>query len=162
MQAWIARTGTAVFALLFAVTFLVERAGPDRALVASTSGIDLPALRELPPRSIDPAEPEPIAASLGSAVAAEDAAVVASWYGPGFYGNRTACGNIFTPEILGVAHVTLPCGTTLVLTHGDRTVTVAVIDRGPYVAGRALDLSSATKLALGCTDLCTVRMRIAD
>ena len=39
-------------------------------------------------------------------------------------------------------------------------MTVTVIDRGPYIAGRAIDLSNATKLALGCTDLCTLRMQI--
>ena len=85
--------------------------------------------------------------------------VLASWYGPGFYGNRTACGQTYTPEILGVAHRTLPCGTLVVLSYGTRSVTVAVIDRGPYVAGRTLDLSSATRQALGCPDLCTLSMR---
>ncbi len=89
-----------------------------------------------------------------------DAIVLASWYGPGFYGNRTACGQLYTPELPGVAHRTLPCGTTLMLTFGSRTVIVTVIDRGPYIAGRTIDLSNATKLALGCTDLCTVRMQI--
>src|SRR5260370_1057754 len=88
-----------------------------------------------------------------------DAIVLASWYGPGFYGNRTACGQTYTPEILGVANLTLPCGTLLTLTYGSRSIVVAVIDRGPYVAGRMLDLSNATKLALGCTDLCTLRMQ---
>ncbi len=89
-----------------------------------------------------------------------DAIVLASWYGPGFYGNRTACGQTYTPEILGVANLTLPCGTLITLTYGARSITVAVIDRGPYVAGRMLDLSNATKLALGCTDLCTLRMQL--
>jgi hypothetical protein len=66
----------------------------------------------------------------------------------------------YTPEILGVAHLTLPCGTRLTLTYGSRSVTVTVIDRGPYIAGRAIDLSNATRLALACTDLCTLRMQI--
>ena len=86
--------------------------------------------------------------------------VVASWYGPGFYGNRTACGQVYTPEIIGVAHRTLRCGTMLVLEYRGRTMTVPVIDRGPYIAGRTLDLSNATRLAMGCPDLCTVSMRI--
>lgn len=85
---------------------------------------------------------------------------LASWYGPGFYGNRTACGQVYTPEILGVAHLTLPCGTPLTLTYGGRSSTVPVIDRGPHIAARTLDLSHATKVALGCTDLCTLRMQI--
>jgi len=87
--------------------------------------------------------------------------VIASWYGPGFYGNRTACGQLYTPEIIGVAHRTLRCGTMLVLEYGGRTMTVPVIDRGPYIAGRTLDLSNATRLAMGCPDLCTLSMRIA-
>jgi len=88
--------------------------------------------------------------------------VIASWYGPGFYGNRTACGEVYTPEIIGVAHRTLRCGTMLVLEYRGRTMTVPVIDRGPYIAGRTLDLSNATRLALGCPDLCTLSMRIAQ
>jgi rare lipoprotein A len=87
--------------------------------------------------------------------------VIASWYGPGFYGNRTACGQVYTPEIIGVAHRTLRCGTMLVLEYRGRTMTVPVIDRGPYIAGRTLDLSNATRLAMGCPDLCTLSMRIA-
>jgi rare lipoprotein A (peptidoglycan hydrolase) len=87
--------------------------------------------------------------------------VIASWYGPGFYGNRTACGQAYTPEIIGVAHRTLRCGTMLVLEYRGRTMTVPVIDRGPYIAGRTLDLSNATRLAIACPDLCTLSMRIA-
>ena len=87
--------------------------------------------------------------------------ILASWYGPGFYGNRTACGQTYSPQIVGVAHRTLPCGTLLTLSHGGRSLTVPVIDRGPYIAGRTLDLSNATRLALGCPDLCTLSMRIA-
>jgi hypothetical protein len=86
--------------------------------------------------------------------------VIASWYGPGFYGNRTACGQTYTSQIMGVAHRTLACGTVLTLTYREHTATVPVIDRGPYVAGRTLDLSNATRLALGCPDLCTLWMRI--
>lgn len=86
--------------------------------------------------------------------------VIASWYGPGFYGNRTACGQTYTPEIIGVAHRTLPCGTIVVIEYRGRVMTVPVIDRGPYIAGRTLDLSNATRLAMGCPDLCTLSMRI--
>lgn len=64
-----------------------------------------------------------------------------SWYGPGFYGRRTACGKAYTKQILGVAHRTLPCGTLVEFKYEGRTRTVPVIDRGPYVAGRTWDLS---------------------
>ena len=73
----------------------------------------------------------------------------ASWYGPGFYGNRTACGQTLTTSTLGVAHKTMPCGTRLTLRYGNREVTVPVIDRGPYAGNREFDLTSATKNRLG-------------
>lgn len=91
----------------------------------------------------------------------QDGLVVASWYGPGFYGRRTACGQTYTPEIMGVAHRVLRCGTLITITSPKGvTLTVPVIDRGPYIAGRALDLSNATRLALSCSDLCRVRMTV--
>jgi rare lipoprotein A (peptidoglycan hydrolase) len=73
----------------------------------------------------------------------------ASWYGPGFYGNRTACGQTLTTGTLGVAHKTMPCGTSLKLRYHGRTVRVKVIDRGPYSGNREFDLTGATKSKLG-------------
>jgi rare lipoprotein A len=64
-----------------------------------------------------------------------------SWYGPGFYGRRTACGQELTTTLVGVAHKTLPCGTLVTFRNGGRTVTMPVVDRGPYVAGRQWDLT---------------------
>jgi hypothetical protein len=72
----------------------------------------------------------------------------ASWYGPGLYGNSTACGGALTPGRLGVAHKSLPCGTRVTFRYGRRSVTVRVIDRGPYAAGREWDLTAATKARL--------------
>jgi hypothetical protein len=69
----------------------------------------------------------------------------ASYYGPGLYGNGVACGGTLLPGTLGVAHKTLPCGTKVKLRYRGRTVTVPVIDRGPYVAGRDYDLTAATR-----------------
>jgi len=73
----------------------------------------------------------------------------ASYYGPGLYGNGVACGGTLMPGTLGVAHKTLPCGTEVKLRYHGRTVTVPVIDRGPYVAGRDYDLTEATRERLG-------------
>ena len=70
---------------------------------------------------------------------------VASWYGPGFYGNRTACGQTFTSRLLGVAHRSLPCGYRVTVRYRGRSITVPVVDRGPYVRGRDYDLTNATK-----------------
>jgi hypothetical protein len=64
-----------------------------------------------------------------------------SWYGPGFIGNGTACGQTMTRELIGVAHRTLPCGTRITFRHGGVTLTVPVVDRGPYVPGRIFDLT---------------------
>jgi len=73
----------------------------------------------------------------------------ATWYGPGFYGRRTACGQRMSPMLAGVAHRTLPCGTPVELLVGRRTAIVPVVDRGPYAGGAHYDLTSATAKALG-------------
>ena len=68
-----------------------------------------------------------------------------SWYGPGMYGNNGACGMLgsagLTPETVGVAHRTLPCGTKVTFRYQGYTVTTRVIDRGPYVDGRTWDMT---------------------
>lgn len=80
----------------------------------------------------------------------------ASYYGPGLYGNGVACGGTLMPGTLGVANKTLPCGTRVKLRYHGRSVTVPVIDRGPYVAGRDYDLTEATKERLGFPGVGTV------
>jgi len=70
--------------------------------------------------------------------------VTSTWYGPGFYGNRTACGQRLTTSTLGVAHRTLPCGTKVALRVKGRSLVVPVIDRGPYADGVTYDLTRAT------------------
>jgi hypothetical protein len=82
--------------------------------------------------------------------------VGASYYGPGLYGNGVACGGTLMPGTMGVANKTLPCGTKVKLRYRGRTVTVPVIDRGPYVSGRDYDLTEATKLRLGFPGVGTV------
>lgn len=72
-----------------------------------------------------------------------------SWYGPGFIGNGTACGQTLTRSLLGVAHRTLPCGTLITFRSGGRTLTVPVVDRGPFVSGRIFDLTYGACKALG-------------
>jgi rare lipoprotein A (peptidoglycan hydrolase) len=84
----------------------------------------------------------------------------ASWYGPGFYGRRTACGQTVTDSVMGVAHRTLPCGTRLTLRRGGRIVRARVIDRGPFHAGREFDLTPAVKRALGFGSTGTVEVAL--
>jgi rare lipoprotein A len=75
---------------------------------------------------------------------------VASAYGPGLYGRRTANGQILTASTVGVAHRTLPLGTVLQLSvPGRLTVRARVIDRGPYGYGRTFDLTEATIKRMG-------------
>jgi rare lipoprotein A len=77
----------------------------------------------------------------------------ASYYGPGLYGGALACGGTLQPGTLGVAHKYLPCGTEVRLRYRGRSVTVPVVDRGPYVGGRDFDLTEATKERLHFPDL---------
>jgi hypothetical protein len=78
---------------------------------------------------------------------------IASYYGPGLYGGALACGGTLQPGTLGVAHKTLPCGARVTLRYRGRTLTVPVVDRGPYAAGREIDLTEATKARLRFPDV---------
>ncbi len=73
----------------------------------------------------------------------------ATWYGPGFYGNRTACGRRMSKTLLGVAHKKLRCGTPVEFFFRGRTITVPVVDRGPYANHASWDLTSAAAQRLG-------------
>jgi rare lipoprotein A len=75
---------------------------------------------------------------------------MASYYG-NESGSRTASGQRFNQNALTCAHRSLPFGTKLRVTHGDRSVVVTVNDRGPFVRGRVLDLSTAASRAVGLT-----------
>ncbi len=81
---------------------------------------------------------------------------IATTYGPGFWGSRTACGEILHHATLGVANRTLPCGTPVSLLWHGRTIVVPVIDRGPYANDADWDLTSATAAALGITGTETI------
>ena len=80
-------------------------------------------------------------------------AAMATFYGPGFFGQQTACGQVLTPDMHGVAHKRLPCGTLVAVTFADREIVVPVIDRGPYNGNYAWDLTQATADALGFTGI---------
>ncbi len=73
----------------------------------------------------------------------------ATWYGPGFYGKRTACGQTLRPRTLGVAHRNLPCGTAVKFVYKGRRIVTRVIDRGPYSKGFSWDLTNGAREALG-------------
>lgn len=147
-----------VLAILFSAGSTAHVISPilpvdDRLFVEITPKPSLAAIVETRPRStpserpnINIKQPEPIVVTItpkpvATSVSGFKLDPNVSWYGPGFYGKRTACGLAYTKTIMGVANKTLPCGTKVTFKWGDRIVTVPVIDRGPYVAGRQWDLS---------------------
>jgi rare lipoprotein A len=81
----------------------------------------------------------------------------ASYYGPGLWGNRTACGKVLRRGMRGVAHRTLPCGTDVAVYANGRIAIFPVIDRGPYTKGVALDLTKAAANRLRLTTTQSVR-----
>lgn len=91
-----------------------------------------------------------------------DRSGLASWYGPGFHGKRTANGEIFNTHALTAAHPTLPLPSYVHVTSlsTGRTILVRVNDRGPYVEGRIIDLSLASAMALGYAGHGVSRVRI--
>ena len=87
---------------------------------------------------------------------------LASWYGPGFYGRRTASGAVYTGTALTAAHPSLPFGTLVRVTNlaNGRTVVVVIDDRGPFVRGRVIDLSMAAARRLGMIQNGVVQVRL--
>ena len=81
---------------------------------------------------------------------------IATYYGPGFYSQSTACGQTLHKNTLGVANRTLPCGTRVALYYQGKTITVPVIDRGPYANNADWDLTEATAEALGMSGIATI------
>jgi rare lipoprotein A len=87
---------------------------------------------------------------------------VASWYGADFQGNRTASGERFDEHAMTAAHPSLPIGThvrVINLANG-RSVVVRVTDRGPFVCGRTIDVSTAAARSLGMVQSGTARVQL--
>src|SRR5882724_4074315 len=87
---------------------------------------------------------------------------VASWYGPGFHGRRTANGEVYDQYELTAAHPSLPLGSRVMVTSltNGRTVEVRINDRGPFVGGRVVDLSYAAARVIGMVGPGTMPVRI--
>ena len=88
----------------------------------------------------------------------------ASWYGPGFYGNRTANGELFRPGTLTAAHRTLPFGTKVRVTNlwNGRSAIVRINDRGPFHGRRVIDLANgaASQLGLISSGIAQVKLEV--
>jgi rare lipoprotein A len=130
-------------------------------LLGGSCGGPAPAVRPSPPLSVPPrttpSAPAGPAAQLG----------MATYYASRFAGRRTASGERYNPNALTAAHRTLPMGTVVRVTRIDREgnavagpVVVRVNDRGPYAAGRVIDLSLAAARRLGMLRAGVVRVRI--
>ena len=89
-------------------------------------------------------------ASVGPTMGGRSFSGMASFYG-NESGHRTASGQRFNQEAMTAAHRSLPFGTKLRVTHGGRSVVVTINDRGPFVRGRVLDLSTGAARAIGLT-----------
>jgi rare lipoprotein A len=87
---------------------------------------------------------------------------IASWYGPGFYGNLTADGEMFTSKDLTAAHKTLPMPVNVRVTNleNGQSLVVRVNDRGPFATGRIIDLSERAAKLLGFFEKGTAKVRV--
>jgi rare lipoprotein A len=88
----------------------------------------------------------------------------ASWYGPGFHGQKTANGEIYNQMSFTAAHKSLKFGTLLKITNlkNDKSVVVRINDRGPYIHGRDLDLSKAAALEIGMVKRGVAKIKVEE
>jgi rare lipoprotein A len=88
----------------------------------------------------------------------------ASWYGPGFYGNRTASGEVLRRGTLTAAHRSLPFGTKVRVTnlHNGRSAVVRINDRGPFHGHRVIDLAhgAASELGVVASGVASVKLEV--
>jgi len=86
----------------------------------------------------------------------------ASWYGPGFYGRRTASGERLSRGTMTAAHPYLPFGTKVRVTNlrNGRSEVVRINDRGPFHGGRLIDLAHGAATALGLTASGTAKVKL--
>jgi len=139
-----AKKATVVLALLAGLTFVTV--SPAGSALASTGGAGAPTST---------------ATASTPAKAKIHPSGIATWFGPGFYGKKTACGQMLTPGVVGVANRTLPCGTLVKVGYKGHTLTVPVLDRGPYShIGADWDLTSGAAEALGITETVRIQTRV--
>lgn len=89
---------------------------------------------------------------------------IASWYGPGFHGKRTANGEVFNQNALTAAHKTFTFGTKVRITNRNngKSAVVCINDRGPYSRDRVIDLSkgAARQIGMLATGTAPVKMEV--
>jgi rare lipoprotein A (peptidoglycan hydrolase) len=109
-------------------------------------------------RAAPAVEPRPTQVSSG-----QGRVTLASWYGPGFIGQRTASGEVYHRDDLTAASRNLPLGTRVQVTNLDtgRALVVRINDRGPYVRGRGIDLSERAAKQIGLDHSGVARVSVA-
>jgi rare lipoprotein A len=155
-----------------AVTVLSESLAAQGPLLASASSAPIQvAVRDMDVAPAAEPLPQPVAPPVRLAPVRTPAPRVASvsqgtasWYGPGFFGNRTANGEMFRPGTLTAAHRTLPFGTRVRVTNlnNGRSTIVRINDRGPFHGSRVIDLAHGAAHALGVASsgLAPVRLEV--
>lgn len=147
------------------------------ALPAQAASVSSPSLDTFPLRELDVpnrwnrnfiklSPPTPLAQNQLIASATGVQVGQASWYGPGFFGGRTANGEVFRPGTLTAAHRSLAFGTRVRVTnlHNGLSTVVRINDRGPFVGGRIIDLAHGAAEVLGLTasGIADVKLEVID
>ncbi|MEI7952428.1 MAG: septal ring lytic transglycosylase RlpA family protein [Synechococcaceae cyanobacterium ELA182] len=154
--------------LLGTAALLIASTGSFAPAMAATSSVTTPStvIRELDAaptwdqKLIQPMSPVPAANGL---MASSGVSVgQASWYGPGFYGNRTASGEVLRPGTLTAAHRYLAFGTKVRVTNlqNGLSAVVRINDRGPFHGGRIIDLAHGAAQQLGVTSSGTAQVKL--
>ena len=134
------------------------RESVDLALNSAIEAETLPAAEPVaaPVKAEPPKPPAPAVVSVSTGQA--------SWYGPGFFGNRTASGEVLRPGTLTAAHRTLPFGTKVRVTNlwNGRSAVVRINDRGPFHGARVIDLAhgAANQLGLVASGVAKVKLEV--
>lgn len=133
--------------------------GSTKAAVQDSEAVESSDDTAVAPQPVQPPTPPMPQPSVISVSTGE-----ASWYGPGFYGNRTANGEVFRPGTLTAAHRTLPFGTKVRVTNlwNGRSTVVRINDRGPFHGRRVIDLAhgAANQLGLVASGIAQVRLEV--
>lgn len=137
-------------------SFLTPNAptGPTEARINNSKSIQTATMR---PYTINGKTYYPTVVNVG-----DRASGIASWYGPDFNGKKTSNGEIYNMYNLTAAHKTLPMNTMVKVTHvnNGKSVVVRINDRGPFVAGRVIDLSKAAAMSINMIGTGTAPVRL--
>lgn len=151
-------------ALVPAISEQALAATRDSAQQDQASNTEI-AIREVDPAPIQdelPIKPPPPVAPVPKPRVVHTSSGQASWYGPGFYGNRTANGEVFRPGTMTAAHRTLPFGTRVRVTNlnNGRVAVVRINDRGPFHGNRVIDLGHGAAKQLGVVSSGLARVKL--